>query len=149
MEQSLHYLLMAAHSAVHKEVFARLRDADLSSGQPKVLDHLHVHDGDSQKDIARGCHIEPGSLTTLLKGMEAKGLVERRSLNGNRKNSHIFMTDKGRAADARVQQAFSEMEAVAFQGIDEEERARFLQTLGKISANLDNYNERSDGSDRQ
>lgn len=37
-------------------------------GQPKVLDYLKDHDGSSQKEIARACHIEPGSLTSILFG---------------------------------------------------------------------------------
>ena len=136
MGHSLHYLLMAGHAVFQKGVFAKLKDSGLSTGQPKVLDHLSVHDGDSQKDIARGCHIEPGSLTTLLKGMAEKGLVERRLMNGNRKTSHIFMTEKGRSRYALVAQAFSEMEAQAFRDIPEAEREQFLATFEKIYANL-------------
>ena len=37
-------------------------------GQPKVLDYLKDHDGSSRKEIARACHIEPGSLTSILFG---------------------------------------------------------------------------------
>lgn len=146
MEHSLHYLLMAAHARFQKGLFAELRDSGLTAGQPKVLDHLHQCDGDSQKNIACACHIEPGSLTTLLKGMEAKDLIARRNLHGNRKTSHIFMTDKGRAADMRVQAAFRDMEARALAGISAAEQVQFIETLEKI---YDNLTERSDGSDRQ
>ncbi len=144
MAHSLHYLLMATHMVFQKGVFALLRDTGLTPGQPKILDHLHTHDGDSQKDIAHGCHIEPGSLTTLLRGMADKGLVERRTLHGNRKNSHVFMTETGRAMDARTQEAFCAMEAQAWRGIDEAERTQFMQTFAKI---YDNLREGSDSRD--
>lgn len=146
MTHSLHYLLMATHAIFQKQVLAALRDTGMTAGQPKVLDHLHVHDGDSQKNIARGCHIEPGSLTTLLKGMEAKGLIARRNLNGNRKTSHIFMTDKGHAMNARTQDAFRRMEAQAWRGISAQEQAQFMATFAKI---YDNLAERSADSDKQ
>lgn len=136
MESSFHYLMMVTQTLFQKGVFAHLQHTDLTVGQPKVLDHLHSHDGDSQKDIANSCHIEPGSLTTLLKGMVEKGLIERRNMNGNRKTTHIFMTEKGAASSQQVQDAFATMEAQAFAGISDDERAAFMDTLKKIHANL-------------
>ena len=66
MSHSFHYLIMAEHSIFQKELLNRLKDTGLTIGQPKVLDYLKDHDGAGQKDIARGCHIEPGTLTTIL-----------------------------------------------------------------------------------
>ena len=83
MSHSFHYLIMAEQSMFQKELLARLKDTGLTIGQPKILDYLKDHDGAGQKDIAQGCHIEPGTLTTLLNRMEDAGLVERRTLNGN------------------------------------------------------------------
>lgn len=40
MDQSFHYLLMATHSLFHRRVMAELSQAELTSGQPKVLDYL-------------------------------------------------------------------------------------------------------------
>ena len=70
MEETFHYLLMANQAAFRREVFQRLKGSGLTSGQPKILDYLGDHDGASQKEIAKGCHIEPASLTTVLHGME-------------------------------------------------------------------------------
>ena len=136
MEETFHYLLMANQAAFRREVFQRLKGSGLTSGQPKVLDYLGDHDGASQKEIAKGCHIESASLTTVLHGMEEKGLIQRRSLHGDRRTSHIFMTDKGKALQKQVAEAFVLMEERAFAGIAEEERAAFLQTFAKLYANV-------------
>lgn len=96
MSNSLHYLMMANQMLVQKALMERVKESGLTIGQPKVLDYLKDHDGSSQKDIARACFIEAGSLTTILNGMEEKGLIERRTLNGNRRSYHIFMTDEGK-----------------------------------------------------
>ncbi len=64
MSHSFHYLIMAEQSMFQKELLARLKDTGLTIGQPKILDYLKDHDGAGQKDIARGCHIEPGTLPT-------------------------------------------------------------------------------------
>lgn len=68
MEFSTHYLLMADHAMLQKLVMSRIKPLGLTTGQPKVLDFLQDHDGAMQKDIAKGCHIEPSSLSTILGG---------------------------------------------------------------------------------
>ena len=121
MSHSFHYLIMAEQSMFQKELLARLKDTGLTIGQPKILDYLKDHDGAGQKDIAHGCHIEPGTLTTLLNRMEDIGLVERRTLNGNRRSLYVFLTEKGKQQVALVTEAFSAMEEEAFRGMSETE----------------------------
>lgn len=135
MSPTFHYLIMAEHSMFQKELLAKLKASGLTIGQPKVLDYLKDHDGTSQKDIARGCHIEPGTLTTLLNRMEEAGLVERRMMNGNRRSLYVFLTDKGKEQLELVTAAFSEMEAEAFRGLSETERKTFMDLFLRIYAN--------------
>lgn len=135
MSPTFHYLIMAEHSMFQKELLAKLKDSGLTIGQPKVLDYLKDHDGTSQKDIARGCHIEPGTLTTLLNRMEEAGLVERRMMNGNRRSLYVFLTDKGKEQLELVTAAFTEMEAEAFRGLSETERKTFMDLFLRIYAN--------------
>ena len=82
MDQSFHYLLMAAQGLFQRAVMAELSQAGLTAGQPKVLDYLGQHNGSIQKRIAAGCQIDPATLTGLLGRMEEKGLIERRSQDG-------------------------------------------------------------------
>ena len=135
MSTTFHYLIMSEHSMFQKELLNRLKDSGLTIGQPKVLDYLKDHDGAGQKDIARGCHIEPGTLTTLLNRMEDTGLVERRMLNGNRRSLYVFLTDKGKNQLALVTETFSEMEEKAFRGISESEREAFMNVFLRIYEN--------------
>lgn len=135
MSESFHYLVMAQHSLFQKELLSMLRDTGLSIGQPKVLDYLRDHDGASQKDIAKGCHIEPGTLTTLLNRMEDSGLVERRMLHGNRRSFFVFLTVHGAMLADRVADAFSELESQAFQGFSEDERILFIALFQRVYQN--------------
>ena len=135
MSSSFHYLVMAEHSMFQKKLLAKLKGTGLTSGQPKILDYLKDHDGASQKDIAHGCHIEPGTLTTLLNRMEEIGLVERRMLGGNRRSLYVFLTDLGKSKLKLVTDAFSELEAEAFRGISADDRAAFMDLFLKIYKN--------------
>lgn len=136
MSHSFHYLIMAEHSIFQKELLNRLKDTGLTIGQPKVLDYLKDHDGAGQKDIARGCHIEPGTLTTILNRMEDAGLVERRMLNGNRRSLYVFLTEKGKEQLKLVTEAFSWMEKEAFRGISETDRKTFMDLMLRVYENI-------------
>ena len=127
---------MAEQSMFQKELLARLKDTDLTIGQPKILDYLKDHDGAGQKDIAHGCHIEPGTLTTLLNRMEDIGLVERRTLNGNRRSLYVFLTEKGKQQVALVTEAFSAMEGEAFRGMSETECEILMRLMHQVYENI-------------
>ena len=138
MDESLHYLIMANQMLVQKSLLENTKKIGLTIGQPKVLDYLKDHDGSSQKDIAQGCFLEAGSLTSILNRMEENGLIERKILNGNRRTFHIFMTEKGKESQKKVDETFSEIEKQALVGISEEEYALFFEVYRKIYANLNN-----------
>ena len=129
MDESLHYLIMANQMLVQKSLMERLKNTGLTIGQPKVLDYLKDHDGSSQKEIAKNCFLEAGSLTSILNRMEEKGLIERRILNGNRRTFHIFLTEIGKERQKTI-------EKQALLGISEEEYQAFMTVYGKIYENL-------------
>lgn len=136
MEDTLHYLLMVNHLSVQKQLFANLKATNLTLGQPKVLDYLSGHDGAVQKEIASACHIEPASLTTILNGMEKKGLIIRKMREDNRRYLYVYMTKKGREAAGLVNAAFEEIEHAALEGFSEEEKEMLLMFLTRIHANF-------------
>lgn len=136
MDDSFHYLSMINHMIVQKKLMEQLKDTGLTLGQPKVLDYLKDHDGVSQKEIAAGCLIEAGSLTSILNRMEEKDLIERKILNGNRRTFHIFMTESGKKNQKLVEEAFKKIEKTALNGISEEEQKLFMEIFCRIYRNL-------------
>ncbi|MDE6580452.1 MAG: MarR family transcriptional regulator, partial [Ruminiclostridium sp.] len=89
VKNSLHYLLMADHFLFQKMLFSGIKDTELSLGHPKILDYLKDHNGTVQKEIAEACHIEQASLTSVLNGMEKKGLITREMRHGNRRSLYV------------------------------------------------------------
>ena len=136
MNDSFHYLSMANHMMVQKKLMEQLKDTGLTLGQPKVLDYLKDHDGASQKEIAAGCLIEAGSLTSILNRMEEKGLLERKMLNGNRRTFHIFMTESGKKNQKLVEETFEKIEETALNNVSEEEQTVFMEIFLMIYRNL-------------
>ena len=139
MEETLHYLIMANQMLVQKALLENLKASGLTIGQPKILDYLKDHDGSSQKEIAKGCFLEAGSLTSILNRMEEKGLIERRILNGNRRTYHIFMTELGKKCQQSVDETFNEIEKHALLDISKEEFEEFMKVYHKIYNNLETW----------
>lgn len=136
MDDSLHYMIMANQMLVQKALLEQLKDAGLTIGQPKILDYLKEHDGSNQKEIAKACFLEAGSLTIILNKMEEKGLIERKTLNGNRRSFHIFMTEEGKKKQQLVDKAFLKIEEKALADISGEQYEQFIAVYRKIYANL-------------
>ena len=128
--------MLSAGRIKKKKLMEQLKDTGLTLGQPKVLDYLKEHDGASQKEIAAGCLIEAGSLTSILNRMEEKDLIERKMLNGNRRTFHIFMTESGKKNQRLVEEAFKKIEKTALNGISEEEQKLFMDIFCRIYRNL-------------
>ena len=57
MDQSFHYLLMAAQGLFQRAVMGELSKTGLTTGQPKVLDYLGLHDGRSQDGDRRSLDV--------------------------------------------------------------------------------------------
>lgn len=136
MEKTLHYLIMANHLLFQKSLIVNIKDTDLTVGQPKVLDYLLDHDGVVQKEIATACHIEPATITSVLLGMENKGLITRKKLNGNRRSLYVYLTDKGKALAKRIETEFEGIEDNALIGFTDEEKKMLTDFLIRVNQNM-------------
>ncbi len=136
MEESLHYLLMTDYLLFQKAFLAGVKETNLTPGQPKILDYLLYHDGVVQKEIASACHIEPATMTSVLYGMEKKGYILRKNLNGNRRSIYIYLTDEGRSLAKQVESTFRTMEEKTLKDFCKEEKEMLTAFLMRISKNI-------------
>ena len=68
--------------------------------------------------------------------MEDAGLVERRTLNGNRRSLYVFLTEKGKDQVKLVTEAFSAMEEEAFQGMSKTECETLMRLMHQVYENI-------------
>lgn len=136
MNNSYHYLMLLNHLSYQKKVFDYLSESGLSLGEPKVLEFLLENNGSSQKKIAKGCQIEPASVTSIMTKMENESLIYREKLNGNKKTSYVFLTELGEEKAKEVVEVFYKVEAEVFDGISAEEKSTMIEIMKKINGNL-------------
>lgn len=139
MDQSFHYLLMASQGLFSRKVMAELSASGLTAGQPKVLDYLGLHDGSVQKKIAAGCQIDPATLTGLLGRMEEKGLIERRSENGDRRSLHVYLTELGWEKQREVRSTLTRLEEELLSGLSEEKRRQLCEGLLYLCSKMSDW----------
>lgn len=131
-----HLLMLENHTLFTKKLFERIKNLQLSFGQPKILEYLLNNEGCMQKDIALACFIEPASVTSVLTKMEKDGLIFKKNLNGNRRSYYVYLTDIGKEKAKEIQRHFKEMEEEVFKGLSEKEIMELYTLLGKVNKNL-------------
>lgn len=132
MDRSFHYLLAAAAALFQRRVMTELLNRGLTSGQPKVLDYLGLHDGSMQKDIAAGCQIDPATLTGVLNRMEEKGLIQRRMLPGDRRSYHVYLTEQGWESQKLVRRTLEEKADQVLAEFNRSERQELEKLLFRL-----------------
>lgn len=75
---------------------------EVSLSQTVALHELDVAGPMSQRDLAQRVHLEKSTVSRMVADMERKGLVERERDPGNRRLYRLRITDRGRAAHARI-----------------------------------------------
>lgn len=132
--ESLHYLLMKAHSNLSRYILLQAATLSLTPGQPKVLDFLQKVGEADQKTIAAYCEIEPATAGSILLRMEQAGLIVRRQKPGNRRSLFVSLTEKGTAAARAMDDIFHQAEEKALAGWKPEDIQTFKTLLTQLCA---------------
>lgn len=111
---------------------------NLSEGQPKVLSQLLDNDGAVQKELARVCQVEPATMTSLLRRMEADGLIRKETvyISGGKRAFGIFLTESGRDCAVKVNEIVDALEEISFKDFSASEKNKLYEMLMRITENL-------------
>ena len=72
-----------------------IRERELSHEQGFVLGYLVQNPGAIQRDIAQISRTSAASVSSLLQGLERRGLVERRTEDGDERSKRVYATPAG------------------------------------------------------
>lgn len=64
---------------------------------------VSTHEGLSQRELADFMHLKRATVTTMIRRMAAAGLIERRPDPCDQRIIRLFVSEKGKATDARVE----------------------------------------------
>lgn len=134
----LHKALIFSSAAHRKACRSEFQRLNLSDGQPKVLSVLVENEGYLQKDLAKRCHVEPATMTSILANMSKNGLVRKEieHVSGGKRAFAIYLTDKGREIAEQVNEIVQSAEEKAYEGFSDEERRLIVACLTRLGENL-------------
>lgn len=96
-----------------------------------VLGFLAEREGIPQQELSDVCGVDANNLVLLLNELEAAGFAERRRDPDDRRRHIVEITELGRTAFRRSEQAREQVEDTILRGLDEEERAALRRLLAK------------------
>lgn len=105
-------------------------------GARLILSHLAVRDGQSQLELVRLTHLQPPSVSVILRKLEEEGIVERRGDEGDRRVLRAYLTDLGRATDESMIRRIQKTDALALRGLSDEENETLMALLRRVRENL-------------
>ena len=120
---------------------ARVRGANIEGvmsqhGARLVLSALAMSDGASQREIVEMTHLRPPTVSVILRKMQDEEIVELFKNPEDKRELRARLTQKGREIDRNGLEKIRQTDALALNGLSEDEQATLMTLLGKIRENL-------------
>ncbi|KIF69195.1 transcriptional regulator [Streptomyces sp. AcH 505] len=113
-----------------------IRARELSHEQSFALGYLVKNPGAIQRDIAQMTRTSAASVSSLLQGLERRGLIERRTEPGNERSKRVYATPVGAELISGFEAAMAAADETILAPLDQAERATLLALLTKVTAEL-------------
>jgi len=113
-----------------------IRERELSHPQSFVLGYLVQNPGAIQRDIAEVSRTTAASVSSLLQGLEARQLVERRADADNERIKRVYATEAGAELIAGFDESMKATEETILAPLSATERETLRALLTKVTAQL-------------
>jgi len=119
-------------------VAKELESIGMRASYRHVMKPLMEADGLTQLDLVKITKLKAPTISITLRNMEREGIVRREKNDNDRRETHVFITDKGRQMHAKVLEAFDKAEQVMLGGLSEDELSAVGALMEKMTNNLKN-----------
>jgi DNA-binding MarR family transcriptional regulator len=109
---------------------------DLSSSQFNVLNLLHAHaEGLSQTELGRQLLTHRSNVTGLVDRLEKRGLVQRKSVSGDRRAYRVVLTKSGANLLKKILPRYHEEAQDVWAGVSDKGISELLDALEHVTRN--------------
>jgi DNA-binding MarR family transcriptional regulator len=122
---------VGAHAA--SRFAARLSEADLVPAHAGIFRILSATPAISQQALATALGTVPSRLVALVDDLEARGLVERRAHESDRRTYALHLTDKGKATMETISRVAREHRQDLLAALSDEEQATLSALLQRVA----------------
>lgn len=136
LNRQLGFLLKDTTRRYTRRFEERAQALSLTLAQCRALLHLENNEGVSQKRLSELTELDPMTLVRILDRMEADGWVQRRFDPTDRRAHTLWLTPKSRPVLEHIARLVTETRAETLHGLSNEERAKLIELLERVHANL-------------
>jgi len=135
IERELAFLLVDAGRKLNDAYDQHMKPLGLSRAKWRVVAYVSRMPGISQTDLAESIECSRMAISSLLDRMQAKGLIERRGVEDDRRVRAVFLTDSGSALVRKMNKIAAEVLDGVFDGTSASDRAQLHSLLETIKNN--------------
>jgi DNA-binding MarR family transcriptional regulator len=143
----LAHLVRDTSRAYARALQNRLNAFDIPFGHWAFLRILWDFDGLTQRELSERAGVMEPTTLVAIRALEARGLVERRQLSGNKKNRYVYLTDAGQALKKQLVPLAEATNQVSQRGIDAADIQTTRRVLLQLLANLADDDAQVSGDD--
>ena len=138
LEDSLGYIMGRAARSLGTRLNRNFIDAgyDVTCEQWSVLVNLWHRNGQSQQELAGVTCKDKTSMTRLIDGLEKRNIVVRTPDKIDRRQKHIYLTNKGKAFQQQLLKIVKKTLAEAQDKINAKDMVICKKVLGRVYDNL-------------
>lgn len=126
------HLIRRAHQA-HTQLWAETVPGDITGSQYAILSVLSIHGDLDQVTIGRFTSLDKSSVAEVASRMADRGLIQRRRDERDGRKRVLRLTEQGARTVAQAAPYVHRLGQRFLAQFDEEERARFLDYLRRVS----------------
>jgi DNA-binding MarR family transcriptional regulator len=121
------------------ELYARdlAQAAGMTPAQLRVLQIVEERGGATPKALSSQMSVSQATVTTLVDKLVARGMVERKSSEIDRRQTNIVVTPRGVETLERAPDALQQRFVRAFTDLEDWEQAQLVSSLERVAAMLD------------
>lgn len=129
LDRSLGYSLRRAQMSTYLEFSRFMGEFDVRPSQFCVLVLVRHNPGLTQASVSKALDIQKTNLVPLLDGLEKRGLLERRAVEGDRRSSALHLTTRGEAEVREMEAGHDLMEEEMRHRLGVQDSRHLLQLL--------------------
>lgn len=138
VDNAIGFWIHRVYQASRNEMFRAFRElgVDMTPEQWAVLIRLWELDGRSQGELSEATFRDPPTMSRIVDGMAARGLLERRAHPEDGRVRLIHLTRKGQQLKSKLVPLAERIVRKMVAGVDEEALVTTRATLRRMFANL-------------
>lgn len=90
----------------------------------------------TQLELVHAAHLKPPTVSVTLANMEKDGYISRKTGENDRRQSRVFLTEKGMGVNQRIHDSFVHCDETALAGLTDEETRTLCALLDRVIDNM-------------